>query len=713
MQKKTERITENKGGPLPPPARVLSRETNIMDIFRVLWRRRLIIISALIPCLTAAAVYIFTATPLYSARALLSLSFKTYSIPKSDEVQSGVGRDYWAIRTEIDIIHSTTILELAAEKLIMDDSAGFKSFLGRTKQKGKETPLLSPEEKALRLKWIARTLPGGLQTEQIRDSYVIAISYISKNPVQAAVAANTIADAYLNDQIEQKLEERRNADEWLIKRMEGLRKEVREAEIEVNELREESDMIQARGSTILEQQISDVNAQLIQAQVKLARTKARLSKTRELISRPGGEESLGEVIDSEGVQRLRNIEDTLSRKRVELSLRYGPKHPKMIMMEAEIADVQNKIKEETERIIKSFENEVETAMAEEKSLADSLDRLRMEAVRAMDSELQLREMERPAQSARDLYQLLLTKFQQTRNTDALQRPDARIISYAETPVTPSHPPRRKTMRMALLAGLLLGLAGVFLAESMDRGFRTAEQVEEVTGIPVLGTFPLLDKDLSNPVEHVLKKPYSAMAEALRSFHTALRLSNVDSPPKTVMITSALPMEGKSSFCSSLGRVSALSGSRVLLIDADLRRPVLAKLFSQIKTGIYIEDILLEKQKNKRDSLIKKAVVKDRESGLSLLMANGKSPTGRDMLNSRRMRQVLDQFKKDFDLVILDAPPFMGVSDVWTLARSVDALAFLVKWGKTPRDTVQAALRQMELLEISPAGIVLSILDARK
>ena len=122
---------------------------------------------------------------------------------------------------------------------------------------------------------------------------------------------------------------------------------------------------------------------------------------------------------------------------------------------------------------------------------------------------------------------------------------------------------------------------------------------------------------------------------------------------------------------------------------------------------------MEQQKKKRDSLLKKAIVKDRESTLSLLMANGKSPEGRDMLNSRRMEQVLGQLKKKFDLVILDAPPFMGVSDVWTLARSVDALAFLVKWGKTPRDTVQSALRQMELLEIAPAGIVLSMVDAKK
>lgn len=709
MQKKTEQITENKDRPLPPPAPVLSRELDIREIFRVLFRRRLIIISALVPCLTAAAVYIFTATPLYTARALLTLSFKTYSLPQSREVESGVGRDYWAIRTELDIIHSTTILEQAAEKLIMDDSAGFN----RTKQKGKETPLLSPAKKAQRVKWIARGLQGGLNTEQIRDSYVIAISYTSKDPVQAAAAANAIADAYLNDQIEQKLEERRIADKWLLNRMGELRKEVREAEIEVNELREESDMIKARGSTILEQQISDVNAQLIQARVKLSRAKAKLSKTRELISKPGGEEALGEVVDSASIQRLRDIETTLSRKRAELSLRYGPKHPRMITMEAEIADVQNRIKEETGRIIKSFENEVQTAMAVEKSLTESLDRLRMEAVEAMDAELKLREMERPAQSARVLYQQLLTKFQQTRKMDALQRPDARIISYAETPLTPSHPPRRKTMTMAFLAGLFLGIAGVFLAENMDRGFRTSEQVEKVTGISALGTFPLLDEGLSKPVEHVLEKPYSAMAETLRSFHTALRLSNVDNPPETVIITSALPMEGKSSFSASLGRVIAMSGFRVLLIDADLRRPILAKVFSHIKSDIYIEDILQEQQSGRRESLIKKAIIKDKESGLYLLRANGKSSAGRDMLNSQRMRQILDQFKKRFDLVILDAPPFMGVSDVWTLAQSVDALVFLVKWGKTPRDTVLDALRQMKLLEINPAGIVLSMVDAKK
>jgi polysaccharide biosynthesis transport protein len=259
----------------------------------------------------------------------------------------------------------------------------------------------------------------------------------------------------------------------------------------------------------------------------------------------------------------------------------------------------------------------------------------------------------------------------------------------------------------MVAGLMFGIMGAFLLESLDRGLHTGQQLEKITGLPMLGMIPLLRRNRGNPVDYVVKNRFSSYAESLRAVRIAIHLSNVDNPPKTLMVTSSKPQEGKTTFCAALGRLSALSGTRTLVLDADLRRPSLEMLFPDIEVKSRLEDVL------RGETALDEAIVEDPETGLHLLMSYGKITAVAELLGSKRMYNLVEELKTRYDLVIIDTPPIVGVTDTWSLARNVDSVVFLVRWSQTPQDTVLSALRQMEVLEISVSGIILSMVDIRQ
>jgi len=731
-QQNVRGLGQNQYQPLPEGAGA-EEEIDIRELFLKLNRRRTAIGGIFSLVIVITWLILSQLTPKYTAETLMVLEFRKTSLLSLDEVFSGGRVTPAVIGTELDILRSASLLERVADELRLERKPEFNPALMEngglsTMQRlgawlegwgsgesaaleegaegeGKE---ISPEEQEKNLKKaLVEKLQEDLKVENRRDSYTVSISYTSQNPRLASQVANAVAEMYITDQLEAKFEAARRANEWLTQRLEGLRREVQAAEQAVKNVRQKSDMIQARGGTLLEQQIGDVNAQLIQARLNRSRAEARLAQAREVMDRPGGIETLGEVLTSGVIQQLREEEAALRRKKAELSQRYGPRHPQMIQVDAEMSDLENKIREETSRVLKTLENEVQVARAEERSLIKSLDQLRTEAGRAMEAELQLRELERRAQSSRTLYESYLTRFQETQEQDELQRPNARVISQAEVPDLPSHPRKKRTLALAVVAGLMFGVMGAFLLEALDRGFRTGDQVEKHTGLPVLGVFPQLGRSQGTPLDYVVAKPYSSLAESLRAFRTALQLSNVDRPPQTILVTSAIPKEGKSMFSLALGRMAAMSGSKTLVIDADLRRPVLHKRFPDLKAKARLEDVLQGKAK------IEDAIVKDPQTGLCLLMAHGKASTAKDLLGSQRMQGLLNKMKGYFDLIILDTPPFLGVSDAWSLAREVDSVVFLVRWAETPRDTVRAVLQQMKQLEIDVSGIVMSQVNVRR
>ncbi|MDW7712455.1 MAG: polysaccharide biosynthesis tyrosine autokinase [Deferrisomatales bacterium] len=702
---------------------------DLRELLRKLNRRKGAMAGVFLLVLVAVALYVFQAVPRYTAEARLILDLRQSKVVDVEAVLSGMPKDVAALRSEIDVIRSRTLLERAAGKLALHRDPEFNPELPGAAApplaqtvKGWAEPVRewlqglwlteavepTPEERERSIqRGVVDRLAARLEVDNPRQSYTINLSFTAQSPERAAEVVNAVAELYLTDQMEAKYEATRRANSWLAERLETLRGEVNAAELAVQEMRRRGDLVQARGATVLEQQIADLNAQLVMARVTRSQAEARLRSAQGAVARAGDAASLGDVLASPIIQRLRGEESSLQRREAELSQRYGHRHPEMIKINAELADVRSKMAEETGRVVESLVNEVEVTHAKERSLQASLNELREQTAGALHAEVELRELERHAQSARVLYESFLERFRETGEQESLYRPDARVVSWAEPPERPSYPRKALVLGLGAVAALMLAVMAAFLLETLDRGFRTGDQVEQLTGVPVLGMIPALGTGKGRPENYVLEKPFSSFAESLRGIRTAIQLSNVDQPPKTVLVTSSLPREGKSTFCLALGRMAAASGTKTIVVDADLRRPVQAEKLPEARSLHKLEEVLTGA------SSVRDAVGVDAASGLHVLAAHGKTPAAAELLGSRRMAKLISELAKIYDLVLVDTPPVMGVSDAWPLTRAVDAVLFVVRWAETPRETVRAALRQMEALNIRVNGVVLDRVNVRR
>ena len=309
-----------------------------------------------------------------------------------------------------------------------------------------------------------------------------------------------------------------------------------------------------------------------------------------------------------------------------------------------------------------------------------------------------------------LYAPILARLKETGVQDAsLVQADARIISYATVPSAPSHPRKNLIVSSAFVASTILGILLVMLLEQLDSGFRSRDQVEAATGVTVLGMVPRLSAGwfgTAEPHNDILDRPNTVLAESFRTLRTSLLLSDVDNPPRTVLVTSSVPSEGKSITALALARTTAKHDQKCLIIDGDLRYPSLHKAFG-VENEIGLIDYL------SRNTPLEEIIQIDFRSGAHYILAGQSIPHSTDLLGSEKMRALLAALGDIYDLVVIDTPPVLALSDTLVLLRRVDKTVFLVQWEKTRRETVFAGLRQVMDAGADLAGIVLTQVDLKR
>ena len=411
------------------------------------------------------------------------------------------------------------------------------------------------------------------------------------------------------------------------------------------------------------------------------------------------------------IHRLREREADVARRVAEMATEYGPRHPKMINIQAELQDIRGRIEAEVEKIVRGLSNEFEVAQAGERTLERNLSNLQEEATRSGAAHGQLRVLEREAAASRALFDTLLARFKEAGGRDEIQHADARIISYADVPALPTWPRKGLVVGAALAVSTFLGVLLVLLLELLDRGFRSSEQIESVTGAGTLSLIPLLAGlrlNRGSPVQYVLDRPASSFAESLRTLHTGLLLSDVDTAPKSVLITSSLPVEGKTTIAIAMARLIARSGRRVVLVDADLRRSQVAKIL-ELSNEQGLVEIL-----GTQEASLETVIQHDRDSGLHVLTAGSRSVSNPpDLFGSSRMRDLISALQHTYDLIVIDSPPLHVVSDSRVLARMVDKTVYVIRWEKTKREVATLGLKQLLESGASVAGVALSMVNVRK
>ena len=718
---------------------------DLRHLLGALRRHKILIAGTMFAITSLAVLFVNQITPLYRAEAQLVIEASRQNVVDIEAVVQGLNPDWMTNETEAAVIGSRELAIKAVERLNLANSPLFNSDLGPPKkgrvaslvgsvkallpewvvdptrlfggeraEEAEEAPAveLSPEEsRALALHQATDAYLGGLAVVPEESSRVITVRYNSPDPQMAALAANTTAEIYILDQLSTRGEATLQATEWLSERVNEMRDRVVDSETRLEEFRRESGIVEVGGATIYQRQRAALNEELILARTQRAEAKARYGQINDLLEAGEGIDTVAAVLGSPLIQNLRGQEATVVRKIAVLRVQYREGHPQMQLTLTELADLREKIATEVGRIVDNLGNELEIAQVREVNLEREVRRLDNLLGEQNQAEVTLRGLESEVRANKQLYETLLARFKETsvQHDEMLQQADARIISRATVPGGPYYPRKRLMIMAALVVSLVIGVALALISELLDFGFRNLSQIETYTGLPTMGVVPIISGLKSQgklPHEIAVERPNSAYGEAIRTLRTGLLLSRADQPPRSVIVTSSVPGEGKTATALALACTAAKSSQKVIIVDCDLRHSMLHVCFD-CPNGVGLSDYLAGQ------AALEDVIEIDPRSGVHFITAGSRAPNPPDLLGSRETIELLQRLTRLYDMVVLDTPPLLAVSDALVLVRHVDKTLFLVRWEKSRRDVVLMGLKQVIEAGADLAGIVLSLVDVRK
>lgn len=707
----------------------------LRELLAILRRRRRVIFGLTAIATTLATLIGLQVPRTYTATAQVMIEPRESQILDIEKVAPGLpAEDNAIIDTHIRLIQSRATLARVVDDLKLLSDPHLAS-MRRTPDSGVATPAALVGRwlpdwlgDQLPLRWalaagIAELPDAGPEAwrEQAIDalrenvkvtqsgrSYVLSISYTAPSPHEAARIANGIAHAYVAVQLDEKLSTTRRASAWLREQVEQLRWRVFGSELAMEEFRAERGLVAPEGTSLDSQQIALITNALVDARAERSAKEARLRSLRAMRASGNGLLSAPEVLSSPLILNLRAREMELAREEAQLSREYGEHHPRILELRAEQQKLADRIAQEIDNVIANIENEVTLARSREHAHAEYLREAKGETGLTRQAQVQLRELEREVAANRSLYQTLLVRLKETEQQQEIIQADARLISPAQPPAVPSSPSPRLFAMVGFTASMVLGSMLALLLEQLDGSLRTGRQVEELLGVPSLGLVPKVHLAPGRAVhQHMIERPQSAYAEAVHALYTQVCLAGPGHPPPaTVLVTSALAGEGKTSLAASLAVFAVQLGRKALLVDLDLRRPAVARTFAVRPPADALA--VLAGQVAFAD-----AVVRDPESGLHLLAAGDHYDNPITLLTSERLHGLLRGASELYDHVIIDGPPVLGLPDAMALSGAADAILFVARWDRTKRDAVAAALKQLADVSAEVAGVVLNQVNMKR
>lgn len=547
-------------------------------------------------------------------------------------------------------------------------------------------------------------LRARMSAEQIGRSNVIVVQATSHDGEKAKKIVNRTAELFLEHQLDSRRATTAQAVEWLNGRVAELHKQVLEAERAAASYQHSKKLPSNRADDPTAVQIDRLNTQLALVRSDRVEAEARYQRLRSILRSGGGSEDGAKVVTSPLLADLRVQEAMLRRKVAELSTRYGSRHPEMVNAAAELSELRGRLAEEVERILADLANQVTVTRARETELAHTIAALREQTLKQGTITVELKDLERDAETRRQLYTAFLGRLREITDHQLIESPGASVGSYANEPRQPSFPKPKRVISVAVVGSLAFALMLAFLVEGLDIRVRTAEQLARLAELPTLAMIPKIAWRPGGRLVHhrIVDRPRSAFAEALRNVHLELRLLGMGRAPQVLVVTSALPGEGKTTVALGLAAAAASAGHRTALVDLDLHRPSLAAALG----GRPVDPDLVQFLAGARP-LDEIAVGDERLPNLSTF-AVSRSPTDpRALVASPRMSDLLLQLRQRFDFIVLDTPPVLPVRDAKILAGLADAVLFVVQWGETKEDAVQSAIEVLGLPRKQLIGAVLN------
>ncbi len=703
-----------------------------LDAWKTLRKRWIWVVTFTIAGVVLAAFYTAGSQRIYRSSCVIQIDPKPPK-PLGQDVQAIVdvgASSYWAnteyYKTQFQIIQSRAIAEETVRRLGLHRDVGFLRGLGPKDP----IPEASPEEASANVEdsiiRAAGMVRGRLNVEPIRESRLVTLSFTDPSPERARQILATLVSVYVDRNLEVALDSTNSAADWLRGQVDKLKQELEGSENALHDYKTENRILSvslADQSNMLTQEMHQLSTALTAVRVR----KTQVAAQAEELAKIG----VGDQIDLSNYQLLRDA--TLQSLRAALVLAQGDHdsvigagkaemHPLVASSAARVAVARAALQREVDNVRQAAQRELSMVGSEEASLAALLEQAHSRAQELGRLEIEYRRLERGKTQTEKVYSLVIERSKESDLTRMLRFNNIQTIDpplVAKVPVSPRVP---VNMVIGLLGGLALGLLGAFARETFDQSVKTSTDIEQELGMTFLGLLPLVGRsaggyggygssrtrsrrrEAPDRAEWIVHdEPTSAIAEAARGVRTNVSFMSPDKPYRTFLVTSAAPSEGKTTVACWLATAMAQAGHKVLLVDCDLRRPRIHRVFDLVNDR-GVTSALVDR------ASLKDAIQTTRVPGLSVLLSGPTSPSPAENLQSKTFESLLAELAGTFDRIVIDSPPVGPVTDAVVLSTRVDASILVVRALSSHFDVVRHAVRALSDVRANLAGAVLNASD---
>ena len=684
---------------------------DLRRLWHVVLKRWWVLAGSIALLLVLGVIVTLLSTPVYRASATIQIDREAAQVVDVEGVlpaenlysaQEFYQTQYGLLKSRSLAERVVTGLGLATDPLYAEEN--------RRTPAGQPRPAARPAEAAERRRKAIDQFSENLRVTPSLNSRLVTISYDSPDPALAQAVVNSITETFIASNLERRFEASSYARKFLEERIEQLRAKLEQSERELVAYASNEQIINIpsasgnaeqggnRGRSLISSSLEALNASLSKA-----RTDRIAAEQRWRTAQASSGLALSEVLASPTIQQLRQQRADLVSKRQELLQRFQAEYPAVRQAQAQIAELDRQIDAEARDVRQSLQGQYASAAAAEKSIESEIAQLKTQAIDLDQRSIRYNILQRELDTNRILYDGLLQRYREIGIAGGVGTNNVSVVDRAEAPVNPVAPRPLINLALAGLLGLLLGAVVVFVLEFLDESLKVPSDIETKLGLPLLGSVPLLPTPAA--LAEAERDPRSGFSEAYHSVRSALQFARAGGTPKTLLVTSSQPGEGKSTSSVAIARAFARMGKSVLLIDGDLRNPSLHKMlgaanrtgFSSVLAGADLAG----------------AVQRTDQEHLTLLSSGPRPPSPADLLSSPALRAFLDHVSQGVDLVVIDGPPVMGLADATILGNAVEGVLFISGAGVVRRGAALTALDRLRAAGADVVGGVLERFDSRK